>query len=183
MNEQISMDDLMRAEDKPEKIVIPTSKYDGEKVYTIPEDVWKSRCRFCVHKNAEENVQIPAWAVYKRQYEEIIPCRIMAISHPNERPGECMSFAPKMSTYGICETCRHNNIFTDGFCMKADHADQRRVCYGKHYGGDERKIDYYARHRLSVCDDYEPDQYADEREQIHERTEEAADPGKAAADL
>ena len=167
MNEQISMYDLMRAEEKPAKIVIPTASYDGERVYTIPNDVWEKRCRFCVHKNAEENVPIPLWAVHRRQYEEIIPCRIMAISQPNKRPGECMSFAPKMSTYGICETCKHNNIFHEGFCMKEGHAEQRRVCYGTHYGGDEKKIDYYSRHRLSVCDDYKPDDYADEKERIN----------------
>ena len=184
MNEQISMDDLLRAEEEPRKVVIPTSRYDGEKIYTIPDDVWEKRCRFCVQKNGPENIQIPIWAVHKAQYEKIIPCKIMAISHPNKMPGECMNFAPKITTYGICATCKHNGPeFHEGFCFKEDHAEQRRVCYGQRYGGDERKIDYYARHRLSVCDDYEPHEYVDERERINERTQEAADPGQAAADL
>ena len=166
MRNQISIDDLLMETEEQKKPEIPVPKYDEEKVYTIPEDVWEKRCRFCVHKNAEDNIPIPLWAVHKPQYSESIPCRIMAISRPNVMPGECMSFAPKMSTYGICETCRHNNIFHDGFCTKPDHAEQRRVCYGGNYGGDQRKIEYYGRHRLSVCDDYEPDYYADERERI-----------------
>lgn len=167
MNMQISMDDLLRAEEEPRKVVIPVSRYDGERVYQIPADVWEKRCRYCVHKSADENRPIPAWAVHKDQYEEIIPCRIMAISQPNEMPGECMNFAPKITTCGICATCRNNGAeFHEGFCFKKNHAEQRRVCYGKSYGGDKRKIDYYARHRLSVCDDYEPDEYVDERERI-----------------
>ena len=60
---------------------------------------------------------------------------------------------------GICENCRHNNIFCDGFCMKADHAEQHRVFYGKEFGGNDRERDYWGRHRLSVCNDYEPDIY------------------------
>ena len=166
MSTQICIDDLLKAEEPPKKTEIPVSRYEGERVYTIPADVWEKRCRFCVHRNAAENIPIPSWAVYRSQYSEVIPCRIMALSKPNEKQGECMSFAPRISTYGICESCRNNNIFFDGFCTKADHAAQRRVCFGTDYGGDERKVDYYARHRLSVCDDYRPDYYADENERI-----------------
>lgn len=162
MNLQISIDELLRQEEPPVKIEIPVARDEKETVYRIPEDVWEGRCQLCVHKNASKNIPIPLWAVHKPQFSEIIPCRIMAISRPNDRPGECMSFAPHMSTYGICETCKHNNIFHEGFCMKEDHAEQHRVFYGTDYGGDARKIDYYSRHRLSVCDDYEPDQYVKE---------------------
>ena len=153
---QMCFSDLI--EDEPAKVTLLAVGIDG-KAYTIPGDVWENRCRFCIHKNAEENLPVPAWAVHKPQYEDVIPCRIMSISRPNEMPGECMSFAPKISVYGICGTCKHNNIFCDGFCMKEDHKEQRRVFYGKDYGGDERKRDYYGRHALSVCDDYEPGEY------------------------
>ena len=157
MIDQITIDDLLRKDEPKPKIVIPVSKYDGEKVYTIPEDVWETRCIHCQHKNADENTPIPHWAMWKYMYDKIIPCRVMGIARMHDRPGECMSFTPKYGTYGICESCKHNNCFFDEFCMKEDHAPQRRVYYGTDYGGDERKIDYYSRHRLSVCDDYEPD--------------------------
>ena len=149
------MDDLLRQTEPPVKIEIPV--YNGEKVYTIPNDVWENRCQICVHKNAEENRPIPLWAVHKYQYDNIIPCRIMSISRPNDRPGECMSFAPVYGLDGICESCYYNNMFVDGFCMKEDHAPQRRVYFGGDYGGDERKLDYYGRHRFCVCDDYKRD--------------------------
>ena len=110
-------------------------------------------------ENAEENVPVPASAVHKYKYSDILPCRILGVCHPNDMPGDCMSFAPRMDVYGICATCKHSNQFHDGFCLKENHAEQRRVFYGKDYGGDERKIDYYGRHRLSVCDDYAPDEY------------------------
>ena len=152
MNVQISFDDLIREEDG--KVTLPDASRG--KVYKIPDDVWETRCKFCVHKHAEENASIPMDVVYRPMYSHLIPCRIMTVSHPNEKPGECMSFAPKPDTYGICETCKHNNIFADGFCLKKDHAEQRRVFFGQSYNGGERLQDYYGRHRLSVCDDYDP---------------------------
>lgn len=164
MIHQVSIDELIPKEEPKIETEIPFARYDGEKVYTIPDDVWETRCQLCIHKTGEKNVPIPLWAVHKRQYETIIPCRIMSICRPNDHPGECMSFAPRMDVYGICATCEHNNTFHDGFCMKEDHAEQRRVFYGTHYGGDDRKIDYYSRHRLSVCDDYKPDEYAKRKE-------------------
>lgn len=165
MNNQISIFEIMQEpknDPKEElKAQVPVS-CESVTVYTIPDDVWETRCVHCVHKNADENIPVPIWAVHRHQYSEVVPCRIMAISRPNDRPGECMSFAPRIDTYGICETCRYNSLFHEGFCMKKDHAEQHRVFYGKHYGGDARKIDYFSRHRLSVCDDYEPDQYVKE---------------------
>lgn len=162
MNLQISIDEYLRHEEPPAKIEIPVTKNEIGTVFKIPEDVWQERCQLCIHKNAEENIPVPLWAVHRPQYSEIIPCRIMAISRPNVRPGECMSFAPRFGLKGICESCRHNNIFHEGFCMKEDHAEQHRVFWGTDYGGDARRVDYYGRHRLSVCDDYEPDQYVKE---------------------
>ena len=160
MFNQITIDELL-ATSKPlitaETMDAPVAA-PGERVLTIPDDVWETRCIHCVHKNAEKNVPLPAWAAFKHRYNAILPCQIMGISRTHDRPGECMSFAPKSSCYGICATCEHNNSFTDGFCMKKDHAPQRRVFYGKDYGGDAKKIDYWGRHALSVCDDYEPDE-------------------------
>jgi hypothetical protein len=160
MDGQISMDELLRNEEPPVKVEIPVAMFGDEKVYRIPDDVWEGRCKLCIHRNGAENIPVPIKAVHKPQYSEIIPCRIMTVSRPNDRPGECMSFAPRMDTYGICGTCIHNSIFHEGFCTKIDHAEEHRVYWGTDYGGDERKVDYYGRHRLSVCDDYAPDRYA-----------------------
>lgn len=159
MNRQICMDDLLKPE--PEPVAIPQAQ-SGEKVYAIPADVWETRCTLCVHKNWKENWAVPAALVHKQKYAELIPCRILGVCRPNDRPGECMSFSPRIDVYGICETCVHNNIFADDFCMKQGHAEERRVYWGKDFGGDARNVDYYGRHRLSVCDDYEPDFYARE---------------------
>ena len=155
-NLQISMDDFLRQQEPELKIEIPVKKEDLEKAYTIPADVWEKRCSICIHKNGPENITVPLCAVYIPQYAEVIPCRIMTVSRPNDMPGECMSFRPQMGTYGICETCIHNNIFHEGYCMKEDHKEQRRVYYGQGYG---EKKDYWGRHSLSVCDDYEPDEF------------------------
>lgn len=163
MNLQISMDELLQKDEKPVKIEIPIARDEQEKVYRIPDDVWVTRCALCVHKHGAENIPIPLWAVHKPQYAEIIPCRIMSISRPNDRPGECMSFRPRLfEVEGICETCVHNNQFCDGFCDKQDHAEQHRVYWGKDYGGDARNIDYWGRHTLSVCDDYKPNRFVKE---------------------
>ena len=156
MIQQVSIYDVIAESEPKKEIHLP--EIPGETVYTIPDDVWENRCRICIHKNAEKNAQIPISIVHKPYYEKLIPCRIMSVSKPNDMPGECMSFAPVHNLYGICETCRNSNYFLDGFCRKADHAEQRRVYYGQDYGGDERKRDYWGRHRLSVCDDYDPEE-------------------------
>lgn len=156
MERQISIDDYLRQTAPPVKIKIPMTA--GDHCFTIPADVWENRCRLCMHKNAAENIPIPKAAAYKPYYEDLLPCRIITICRAHDKPGECMSFAPRMGTYGICDSCRHNNPFTDGYCMKEDHAEQRRVYYGQGYSNP----DYWGRHRLSVCDDYEPDLYTDE---------------------
>ena len=159
MTRQISIDELLRP---VVKIEIPLPMSDEEKIYTIPQDVWETRCIHCEHKNASENRPIPSWAVWKHQYSEIIPCRIMTLSHPGrEMTGECMSFAPKLKTPGICYSCEHSNCFHEGFCMKEDHAPQRRVFYGTNYGGDEKNKDYWSRHVLSICDDYKPNHFVE----------------------
>jgi len=157
---QITIDELLKTnEPKPEP---PVARTEGEKVYTIPDDVWNTRCMVCTHKHSEENIPIPLWALDKAQYKNLITCRIMRLCKPHDVPGECMSFAPKFGLHGICDSCEHNNYFCEGFCMKPDHGEQHRVYYGTDYGGDARKIDYYSRHVLSVCDDYKPNQFVKE---------------------
>lgn len=151
---QLSIFDAM-AENEPEQEISLPKATEGEMMYTIPEDVWKTRCRYCGHRNAEKNVPIPASVVWRYAYEKVLPCRILTVARPNDRPGECMSFTPIHNLYGICATCKHDNCFMEGYCKKADHAEQRRVYWGKTYNND--KPDYWGRHRLSVCDDYEPE--------------------------
>ena len=160
---QISIYELMQ---KEEEIELPEVR-DDEKAFRIPQDVWETRCQHCVHKVGKENIPVPMWMAYKHKYENVIPCRIIGICHPNDMPGECMSFAPKIDTWGICATCKHQGgIFGgDDFCRKKDHAERHRVYYGTDYGGDERKKEYWGTFRLSTCDDYEPDEYAKERRQ------------------
>lgn len=165
MNHQITVNELLNQMERTEITEITIAGYAEDKVYMIPQDVWENRCSKCVHKNAMKNIPVPVGAVHKHQYAEIIPCRIMSLCRPNEMPGECMSFAPKIGTYGICDSCRFNNHFSDGFCSKEDHAPQRRVYWGGDYGGDEKNRDYWGRHRFSVCDDYEPDNYASKEAQ------------------
>ena len=150
---QLSMFDAMAENETKREIVVPKAA-DGERVYSIPEDVWRTRCKYCIHKNAEKNAAIPASVIYRYSYEKVIPCRILTVAQPNKMPGECMSFAPVHHLYGICETCVHDNMFAEGFCQKKDHAEKRRVYWGKSYNND--KPDYWGEHRLSVCDDYEP---------------------------
>lgn len=151
---QLTIFDAM-AENGPEPEITVPAAAEGERVYTIPEDVWKTRCRYCLHRNAEKNVPIPDGVVWRYSYEKVLPCRIITICRPNDMPGECMSFAPIYNLYGICATCVSNNCFVEGFCTKADHAQQRRVYWGQTYNNNQP--DYWGRHRLSVCDDYVPD--------------------------
>lgn len=153
MNKQMTIFDAMAEMEPKPTVVIP--KVEGERKYTIPDDVWRNRCQYCGHKQAEENAEIPISVIHKYAYQHLVPCRILSIARPNEMPGECLSFSP-YNLYGICETCQHNNCFIEGFCMKKDHAPERRVMYGGDYGGDEKKRDYWGRHRFSTCDDYEP---------------------------
>lgn len=156
---QISLFDLLteneQAEQTPRrKTEIPYCDEHTD-AYRIPEQIWETRCRYCIHKRGEKNIPIPKKDVHRPYLESVIPCRIMAIAHPGAKmPGECFSFSPR-NVYGICETCKHNNIFHDGYCMKEKHGEERRVFYGQTYNNG--KPDYWGRHRLSVCDDYEPE--------------------------
>ena len=91
---QVSIYDVI-AESEPEK-EIHLPKIPGDRVYTIPDDVWESRCRICIHRNAEENAPIPISIVHKPYYEKMIPCRIMSIARI--RSTTCTGFARHAGT-------------------------------------------------------------------------------------
>lgn len=125
---------------------------DGDRLITIPDDVWKNRCKFCVHKCGNINFPVSVYSIDKPGER---PCNIIRFFR-QEKAGECPNFHPDIGVGGICYSCMNNNQFFEGFCTKADHAEQRRVYYGGDFGGDEKKRDYWGRHVQSVCDDYRP---------------------------
>lgn len=160
MNHQISMTELLEEQQTTEK---PAIRYqpsitvcdEHTDAYRIPEGIWETRCKYCIHKNADQNIPVPKAEVHRPYMEIFLPCRIMAIAHPGERmAGECFSFAQR-NVYGICATCKHDNVFCEGWCTKAGHGEEKRVFYGVTYPNS--KPDYWGRHRLCVCDDYEPE--------------------------
>ena len=154
MIHQITFSEIISEHRTEPEYMIPVCDENTD-AYRIPDDIWNTRCRFCIHRHGAENIPVPKSEVHRPYLEKVIPCRIMAISHPGAQiTGECMSFSP-VDVYGICGTCKHDNLFCEGWCMKEDHGEERRVFYGKTYNND--KPDYWGRHRLSVCDDYEPE--------------------------
>lgn len=151
MEKQLSMFDYV----EPQKPKAP-EPVQGEPCRIIPADVWERRCKYCVHRMKNvENIPVPVAWLGSYRYDKYIPCRILSIVHM-DRPGECGSFRPEYNVSGVCGSCKHNRQFADGFCSKADHAEQKRVYYSGDYGGDERNRDYWGRHVQCVCADYEP---------------------------
>lgn len=120
--------------------------------YVIPDDVWEGRCRWCIHRTAEENRKIPRAWIYQYRHDRDKPCRILGVAHPDEIPGECKSFAPN-EIYGICATCEHDNSFHEGFCLHDGQPNKRQVYIGQGYQNEA----YWGVHRLSTCDAYTPD--------------------------
>ena len=82
---QISMFEIIAQAREPVTVPRPET---GEKVYVIPDDVWENRCRYCAHKQAEENRPIPISIIHKYMYQDVIPCRILSICKPDRMPGE-----------------------------------------------------------------------------------------------
>ena len=117
---------------------------------SIPEKVWEGRCRWCIHRLAEENQPVPKLWVYR--YKNL-PCRIMGLARCDEVDGECLSFAPNW-IYGICKTCENNNCFHPGYCLLDDQPNKRQVYIGQH--AYNHKPDYWHVHELSTCDAYSP---------------------------
>lgn len=150
---QISIFDVMQGDKKAEvqTVEIPAPD-ESRRVYRIPADVWETRCAICVHKNGPENIPCDIWIIERPMYAELIPCRIMRLFR-DDVPGECHNFTLRHDVKGTCKSCRHNNQFHDGYCMKEDHATKRRV-YGLGNTYNCPHPDYYSDHILSVCDDY-----------------------------
>lgn len=123
-------------------------------VIRIPDDVFENRCRWCVHRIAEQNRDVERWETHtgRESVVKTLPCRILGIVRPGEIPGECGSFSPH-NIYGICATCEHDNMFHDGFCLEDNQPNKRQVYIGEGY---QRK-EYWGVHRLSTCDGYTPD--------------------------
>ena len=157
MDNQISMFDLMVKPEEEIKIPEP-SAYEG-KIYQIPDDVWENRCIHCVHKVGVNNIPMDIRTLESHRYSTVIPCQILRLVRFDILPGECSSFAPKVGTWGICESCKHNSVFCEGYCRKADHAPERQVFRLAVKFGNEFD-DYYGRHIVSTCDDYDPDDWA-----------------------
>ena len=146
-SKQISIYEVMR---EPE-ISIPEPDRTV-KVYQIPDDIWETRCKYCVHKRGEKNLPFDIVMIERPAYETVIPCRILRLFREIS-PGECVNFTPKRGTKGICMSCKYDNIFHEGFCTKEGHAPKRKVFgYGATYHCPQP--DYYSEHIISVCDDY-----------------------------
>jgi len=125
---------------------------DANGNYKIPDDVWEGRCRWCIHRVADENKAFPKEHVWKSFYDKDRPCRIMSICRPDEIEGECKNFAPNW-IFGICMTCEHDNCLHGGFCFADEQPNYRQVYIGEGYQNEA----YYGVHRLSTCDNYSPD--------------------------
>lgn len=121
----------------------------------IPDDVWEGRCRWCIHRQLDENKAVDGQRIYQTAYARYhVPCRIYGIAKCWEIPGECRDFAPNQ-IFGICKTCEYNNCFHDGFCLRDEQPNKRRIYIG--HGAYNHKADYWQIHELSTCDGYEPD--------------------------
>lgn len=116
----------------------------------IPQDVWENRCRWCIHRQAEENRPVTKQEIWRGRE---LPCRIMGIAQCDEVDGECLDFAPNQ-IYGICKTCEHNNSFHPGYCLRDEQPNKRQVFIG--HRAYTHKPDYWHVHELSTCDAYSP---------------------------
>ena len=122
----------------------------NEKMIKIPDDVFETRCRWCVHRIREENQPVDFDRIWRASYRDELPCRIIGIARCNDIPGECTSFHPN-EIYGICGTCEHDSMFCDGFCRRREQPNKRQLFIGQGYANPE----YWGKHYLSTCDNYE----------------------------
>ena len=118
----------------------------------IHDDVFETRCRYCRHRQTEENKEIPDNNLFEARYHKEKPCRIMGISQCNKVKGECLSFLPNY-IFGICLTCSHNNMFMENYCI-LDEQPNKRQLYIASSVGDATTPGYYSKHRVSTCDNY-----------------------------
>lgn len=124
-------------------------------IMRIPDDVWENRCQWCRHRNllVKENRDVESWEPLctHRPTRETIPCNIMSVCRPGDIPGECKSFAPN-HIYGICYTCKWDNIFHEpSYCLFSDNPEARPVYAGNSYGAK-----YFKEHYLCTCESYSP---------------------------
>ena len=119
----------------------------------IPDDVFETRCRYCRHRQTEENREIPDKYVFFAPKHKEMPCGIMGISQHNKVKGECLSFLPNY-IFGICSTCQHDNMFRENYCI-LDEQPNKRQLYIASSVGDATTPGYYSKHRVSTCDNYE----------------------------
>lgn len=116
----------------------------------IPEDVFENRCRWCRQGRTENgNPGIPKKHLFSARWHHTFPCNIMGIEQSDKVPGECLSFSPNY-IYGICDTCLHSNMFSEGFCLRCDGPSNKRIVFlGVIHNGDD-----YWTHTRSTCDHY-----------------------------
>ena len=119
----------------------------------IPDDVFETRCRYCRHRQTEENREIPDKYVFFAPKHKEMPCGIMGISQHNKVKGECLSFLPNY-IFGICSTCQHNNMFMKNYCRLEKQPNKRQLFVASSVG-DAITPEYYSKHRVSTCDNYE----------------------------
>lgn len=117
----------------------------------IPDDVFESRCRWCIHGRPEnENLDVPGERLFSSRYHDRFPCNIQGICQSDKVPGECLSFHPNW-IFGICGTCAWSNQFHDGFCtLLSGPVNKRAVYLGNTFGHDGGYWDHYR----STCDRY-----------------------------
>lgn len=116
----------------------------------IPDDVFQTRCRYCIHgRPGKENKEIPDDKLFLNFWTEQAPCRILGISQCDKVQGECLSFHPR-KMFGICQFCAFTTSFADGYCrFPKGPMNKRRVFLG-HCGSE-----YYTEHALFTCDRYQ----------------------------
>lgn len=126
----------------------------------IPDDVFDTRCRYCIHGRPEGgNQDIPELRIFSNFYRKDLSCNIFGICGCDKIPGECSSFSPNR-IFGICYTCSHNNSFHDGFCTRQEQPNKRQIFIGNRgLGGDSFLSSYWTEHVLSTCDAYRPSVY------------------------
>ena len=122
----------------------------------IPDDVFETRCRYCMHGRSEGgNKDIPEAWIFAQSHRKELSCNIFGICGCDRIPGECMSFSPN-HIFGICYTCEHNNSFCAGFCTNEKQPNKRQIFIGNGGLGGAAKPEYWKTHVLSTCDAYRP---------------------------
>ncbi len=118
----------------------------------ISDVVFETRCRYCRHRQTEENRNIPDKYLFFAPKHNELPCEIMGISKFDKVKGECLNFLPNY-IFGICLTCEHDNMFRKNYC-ELDKQPNKRQLYIASSVGDATTPGYYSKHRVSTCEKY-----------------------------